>query len=45
MRSFFEDAVAFEKWIFEPPSPSREKRILLRPPPVPSLDEETEKVE
>ena len=45
MRSFFEDAVAFEKWIFEPPSPSREKRILLRPSPLPPLEEETEKVE
>ena len=33
MRSFFEDTVALEKWILEPPSPSKEKWILLRPPP------------
>ena len=33
MRSFFEDTATFEKWILEPPSPSREKWILLRPPP------------
>ena len=33
MRSFFEDTIALEKWILEPPSPSKEKWILLRPPP------------
>ena len=33
MRSFFEDTVALEKWILEPPSPSKEKWILLRLPP------------
>ena len=40
MRSFFEDTVALEKWILEPPSPSKEKWILLRPPP---LEKEAEK--
>ena len=40
MRSFFEDSVALEKWILEPPSPSEEKRIFLRSLP---LEQETEK--
>ena len=30
MRSFFEDAMALEKWILEPPSPPRRERWLLR---------------
>ena len=37
MRSLLEDTTALEKWIFEPPSPSKEKWILLHPP---SLEEE-----
>ena len=40
MRSFFEDTDALEKWILEPPSPPKEKWILLRPP---SLEGEAEK--
>ena len=40
MRSFFEDTATLEKWILEPPSPSREKWILPRPP---SPEQESEK--
>lgn len=41
MHSFFEDTAAFEKWILEPPSPSEDKWLLLRPPP-PEQESETE---
>ena len=37
MRSLLESTTALEKWILEPPSPSKEKWILLHPP---SLEEE-----